>query len=163
MKERALKWVLRLLGIALAIGPLIIAIGMHDWDIKEAVLPSEAEIAQMQESVTGIFGGGITQNPFTPGDPIFSGTTVRMPMSFTSPLNIPVKITDISLKVIDQGVQVAQLHMEQEEVEVSARGTVNFTLIGSYTGDIPTDPQFTDMSITFEFYGLTAKMQIGSM
>ncbi len=51
--------------------------------------------------------------------------------------------------------------MEETELEIPANGTVNFTLIGPYTGTPLTDPQLTDMNITLEAYGVTLQMQVG--
>lgn len=163
MKERALKWVLRLLGIALLIGPILVAFSMNNWDLRQTVLPSESEMSQVSESVSGLFGGGISQNPFEWQDPIVTGTTIRLPVKFTSPFNAPIKITDISATVSDQGVQIAELRMEEDEVEVSAKGTANFTLAGSFSGMPPVSPQFSRLTGNFEMYGLTVQIQMSGM
>ncbi|MDI6884279.1 MAG: hypothetical protein QMD00_04020, partial [Hadesarchaea archaeon] len=66
MGERALGWGLRLLGLFLMIGPFIIALGSHNWDIQAAVLPSEAELGQVRETLSGILGGGgFSENTLT--------------------------------------------------------------------------------------------------
>jgi hypothetical protein len=52
--------------------------------------------------------------------------------------------------------------MEEAEVDVPASGTVNFTLIGPYTGAPLTDPEPTDVNITFEVYGVTLQVQMGA-
>lgn len=51
MGERALVWGLRLLGIALFIGPFIAAFAVHDWDLQAAVMPSQAEMDEVKERV----------------------------------------------------------------------------------------------------------------
>jgi hypothetical protein len=155
MGERALKWGLRLLGIALAIGPLLIALGTHNWDIKAAVLPSENEINEIENSVTGIFGGGPSENTIHYSILPPSDSNIRVSVQFTSPFNIPIKIKDVSASVSDQGVNIAQVHMQEDEVEVPAKATVNFTLVGPYTGGLPTNPQLSGANITFELYGVT--------
>jgi hypothetical protein len=160
VKEGALKWGLRLLGIALFVGPFIAAFAMHNWNIAEAVLPSENEIKQIEESVTGLIGEGPSENTFSPGSPTIAGNTVRIPILFTSPLNIPIKIKDVSASVSDQGVNIAQVQMEESEVEVPARATRNFTLVGTYTGGLPTNPQLSEVDITLECYGVTIQAQI---
>lgn len=161
MGERALGWGLKLLGIALFVGPFIAAFAVHNWDFQATVMPSQEEMDELEETLSGLFGEGFSEDTFTLGTPTFSGNTIRIPVGFTSPLNLPVKITDLSFTISDQGVELAQVEMEETEVEIPANGTVNFTLTGSYTGTPPTDPQPTDMNITFEAYGVTLQMQVG--
>lgn len=121
-------------------------------------MPSQEEMDEITETISGLFGEGFSEDTFTLGTPTFSGNTIRIPVGFTSPLDLPVKITDLSFTISDQGVEV---EMEETEVEIPANGTVNFTLTGSYTGTPPTDPQLTDMNITFEMYGVTLQVQMG--
>lgn len=161
MGERALGWGLRLLGIALFIGPFIAAFTAHDWDLQAAVVPSQAEMDDVKERLSGlVVEEGFSEDPFTLETPIFSNDTVRMAVEFTSPLKIPIKITDLSATISDQGLQVAQVQMEEAEVDVPANGTANFTLVGSYTGVPPTDPEPTYVNITFELYGITLQLQM---
>lgn len=162
MGERALGWGLMLLGIALFIGPFIAAFAAHNWGLQAAVMPSQAEMDGVREMLGGLFDEGVSEDPFTFGDPTYSDTTIRVTVGFTSPLKLPMKITDLSVSISDRGVQVAQLQMEEAEVDVPAGGTVNFTLIGSYTGAPLTDPEPTDMNITFEVYGVTLQVQMGA-
>ncbi|MQY68082.1 MAG: hypothetical protein GH150_01675 [Hadesarchaea archaeon] len=161
MGERALGWGLKLLGIALFVGPFIAAFAVHNWDLKATVMPSQEEMDEITETISGLFGEGFSEDTFTIGTPTSSGNTIRIPVGFTSPIDLPIKITDISFAISDQGVEVAQVEMEETEVEIPANGTVNFTLIGSYAGALPTDPQPTDMNITFEAYGVTLQVQMG--
>lgn len=160
MGERALAWGLRLLGIALTIGPLLIALGAHDWDIKAAVVPSEAEIKGVEESVKGVFGEGFSENTFSISSPTVTGNTVKVSVQFTSPFNIPIKFKDLSASVSDQGREIARVQMQEDEVEVPAGATVNFTLVGTYTGAQPTNPQLSSADITFEFYGVTIQARM---
>jgi len=153
-----LRWGLRLLGLALLIGPILIAFGMHNWDIKETVLPSQDDIDQVTGQVTGMFSGGFSQDTLTIGTPSISGSDVRVPVTFRSPLNVPIKVTDISVTVVDQGATLGQLHLEDGALEIPAGGTVSFALVGTYTGTIPSDPQLGEMSITLEVYGVTAQI-----
>ena len=159
MRDGALKWGLRLLGIALTIGPLLIALGAHNWDIKAAVLPSDAEIKEIGDSVKGIFGGGFSENTFSIGSPTIVGNTVRVSVSFTSPFNIPIKIENVSASVSDQGVEIAQVQLANE-VEVPAMATRTLQLVGNYTGGVPTNPQPSSIDMTFEFYGVTVLAHI---
>ena len=158
MGERALGWGLRLLGIALFIGPFIAAFAVHNWDFKAALIPSQAEIDEVKGMLSGLFGEGFSPPNILGYENI--GTTIRVTAEFTSPLKLPIKITDVFASISDQGVQVAQVQMEEAEVEVPANGTKSFTLVGSYTGGPLIDPQPTDMSMTFEFYGVTMQLQM---
>ena len=161
MGERVLGWGLRLLGIALFIGPFIAAFAAHDWDIQAAVVPSQAEMDEVNDRLSGlVVEEGFSEDPLTFGDPTYSDTTIRVTVGFTSPLKIPIKITDLSASMSDQGVQVAQVQMEEAEIDVPANGTANFTLVGSYTGIPPTNPEPTDVNITFELYGVTLQLQM---
>lgn len=163
MGERVLGWGLRLLGIALFIGPFVAAFSAHDWDLQAAVMPSQAEMDEVNERLSGlVFEEGFSEDPFTLGTPEFSNNTVSVTVEFTSPLKIPIKITDLSASISDQGVQVAQVQMEEAEVDVPANGTANFTLVGSYSGTFPTNPEPTDVNITFELYGVTVQVQMGA-
>jgi len=160
--ERALGWGLKLLGIALFVGPFIAAFAVHNWDLQATVMPSQEEMDELKEMLSGLFGGGFSEDTFTLENPTYSGGKIRIPVRFTSPLNLPIKITDISLTISDQGVEVAQVEMEETEIEIPANGTVNFTLIGPYTGTLPTNPQPADVNITLEAYGVTLQMQVGA-
>jgi len=161
MGERALSWGLRLLGIALFIGPFIAAFAAHNWDFQAAVVPSQAEMDDVRERLSGlVVEEGFSEDPFIFETPIFSNNTVRMEVRFTSPLKIPIKITDLSATISDHGLQVAQVQMEEAEVDVPANGAENFTLVGFYNGDNLTDPEPTDLNITFELYGVTLQLQM---
>jgi len=163
MGERVLGWGLRLLGIALFIGPFIAAFAAHDWDIQAAVIPSQAEMDEVNERISGlVVEEGFSEDPFTLGTPKFSNNTVSVTVEFTSPLKIPIKITDLSASISGQGWQGAQVQMEEAEVDVPANGTANFTLVGSYTGDPLTNPEPPDVNITFELYGVTLQVQMGA-
>ena len=60
MRDGALKWGLRLLGLALVIAPILIAFSMNDWDIRNTLLPSNEEMVQIQERMTELFDGGLS-------------------------------------------------------------------------------------------------------
>lgn len=158
MRDGALKWGLRLLGLALTIGPILIAFGMHNWDIKETVLPSQEDINQVTGQIAGVFGGGFSKDTLTFGDNVISDNNVTVPATFRSPFKVPVRVTSFSVLVMDQGVQIATLHLEGGAVEVPANGTVNFNLVGSYSGGAVTDPRLANLSVTFEIYGVTVQM-----
>ncbi len=161
MGERALGWGLKLLGIALFIGPFIAAFAAHNWDLQAAVVPSQAEMDEVNERVSGlVVEEGFSEDPFTLGTPKFSNNTVSVTVEFTSPLKIPIKITDLSASISGQGGQGAQVQMEEAEVDVPANGTANFTLVGPYSGTPPTNPEPTGVNITFELYGVTLQVQI---
>lgn len=158
MGERALGWGLKLLGIALFIGPFIAAFAAHDWDIQAAVVPSQAEMDEVNERVTGlVVEEGFSEDPLTFDNLDYRDDTISVPARFTSPFKVPIKITNLSATISDQGIQV---QMEEEEVDVPANGTGNFTLVGSYTGGPITNPEPTDVNITFELYGVTLQIQM---
>ncbi len=141
-------------------GPFLAAFAIHNWDLQATVMPSQEEMNDLEETVSGLFGGGFSENTFTLENPTYSGGMIQIHVRFTSPLNLPIKITNISITVSDQGLVVAHVEMEETEVEISANEPVNFTLIGSYTGTPLVDPQFTDMDITLEAYGVTLQLQM---
>jgi len=155
MRDGALKWSLRLLGIALVVVPILMALAAHGWDVKEAVLPSEEEISQVTERVSGIFGGGFSKDTITFGDPVVSGSRITVLVTFRSPLKVPMKITDFSVTVSDVGAQPIQLQMQESEVEIPANGAATFTLVGTVPAMPPQNPQMTGISCTFEVYGVS--------
>ncbi len=177
MKEGALKWSLRLLGILLFIAPFLIALGMHNWDIQAAVMPSEAEMGQIQDSIGGIFSGTPIED-FTFSNLTYDINTgsISMDVSFKSNIDLSLTITDFSGNMTcgdHPGVVLAQIQMEEESVEVLANGTANITIVGQPTtegiqhimnvhgGDISTiTPGFENASITIEFYGLSIQIQM---
>lgn len=158
MKEGALKWGLRLLSISLMIGPLIAAFAVHNWDVKEAVMGG-TDMEEIGKSVESIIGK-VSENMFVVGSPTTSGNTIRIPIQFTSPAKFTITIKEITATVSDQGTEIGQVHLEEDEVEVPARGTVNFTLVGTYSGVPPTHPQLSEVEITLEAYGVTIQAQI---
>ena len=158
--ERILSWSLKLLGIILFIAPFIAALAMHNWDIQAAVLPSQAEMGEIQDSVQEILGKGFSENTLSVGSPTYVDTTIRIPVQFASPFNIPVKIKDFSGSVTDMGAVVGHVWMEETEVEIPPNETVNFMLVGTYTGGVPANPQLSKANVTFEFYGVTIQVHV---
>jgi len=176
MRDGALKWGLRLLGIALTIGPLLIALGTHNWDIKAAVLPSEAEIKEIEDSVKGIFGGGPSENTLSIGSPTPTGNnTFRVSITFASPFNIPIKITDFSGYVAcgdHPSVRLGQVSMQDDNVEIPPQGTRTITVIGTLTtggiqhladfhsGSLPSSIRPENMNVVFDIYGVSVQVRI---
>jgi len=161
MRDGALKWGLRLLEIVLFVSPFLIAFGTHNWDIKAAVLPSDAEMEQIKEDVTGtLFGGGSAGAPnltFTPPSPPY-GQEITIPVTFKSPFQFSMRITDISGRV-SFGADTYQLRLEDETVYIGTLENKNFNVIAEKT----TESGVENVVITFEFYGLTVQQQIGAM
>ncbi|MGC8817469.1 MAG: hypothetical protein ACP5PX_06695 [Candidatus Hadarchaeum sp.] len=155
MRDGALKWALRLLGIALVVVPIILAFSANGWDLKKALLPSEQELSQVSEGVGDIFGGGFSEETMSMGQPVISGSSVRVPVTFKSPFKVPIKLKEVNLTVSGQGMPPIQLQMEEEELEIPANGSVNFTLVGTIPGSPPSNPQITAVNVTFEIYGVT--------
>ncbi len=159
MRDGALKWALRLLGLALAIGPILIAFSMNNWDLRATVLPSDQELGQVQDQLTqSVFGGGISEDTLTYGSPITSGNNVTVPITFRSPLNISGTILSFDVGIDDQGIRVAELHLQDGPVHVPANGTVEFDLAGTYQGEMPANPQIGSLTVTFEVYGVTVRI-----
>lgn len=48
-----------------------------------------------------------------------------------------------------------QLQMEEDELEIPAKGTAVFTLVGAIPAAPPSNPRMTAVSIAFEIYGIT--------
>jgi hypothetical protein len=159
-KDTLLKLGLMLLGLFLALGPLLISLGTHNWNIMAAVMPSDAEIQQTTDMVTGLFDtNAVSENMFSIGIPTIQGSTIQIPAQFNSPFNIPITIKELTASVSDQGVTIAQVQTAGA-VEIPARGSANITLVGTYTGAVPTDPQFVGGNITFGFYGIDVQVQM---
>lgn len=155
MGERALKWGLRLIGIALTLGPILIALGARGWDVKAAVMPTESEIREMEEAVRGILGGELSENNITFESPVYSDGTARAAVHFTSPFKVSVILKEFSGKLYDGEIPIGDINMEEEEVEVPPGGTVTFHLVANFSGGPPSNPRPQPTSITFELYGLT--------
>ena len=176
MGERALGWGLRLLGLALVIGPFIVALGMHNWDIQAAVLPGEAEINEIKGSLSGIFGGMPIEN-FTISNPTYDINTslITANIGFRSNMNLSITITDISGYATcgeHQGIRLGSISMQEQSVVVPARGNASLTATGTITvdgalhiatvhgGNLPANIGIENASITLEFYGLSVRIQM---
>lgn len=173
MGERALSWGLRLLGIALFVGPFIAAFAVHNWDLQAAVMPSQEEISGVKDVLEGMFDGEFSENAFTVSSPTPYGVDgISMTVNLVSPFNRDVKITDISggVSCKQHGVLLAYVQMDEQEVDLPANGTATFTLAGMLTpegnqhivnvhgGSLP-DVTPTDMSFELEFYGVTVRVE----
>jgi len=156
MGERALKWGLRLLGIALTLGPILIALGTRGWDIKAAVLPTESEIREVEDIISGVLGGdGFSESTMQIEDPLISGSMVSATVHLTSPLNVSMILKEFSGEIYDGDVRIGEINMEEEEVEIPPGGTVTFHLVGEFSGDPPQNPRVCIASIEFDVYGVT--------
>jgi hypothetical protein len=151
--ERALGWGLKLLGIALFVGPFIAAFAAHDWDLRAAVMPSEEEMAEVQEALTGLFGRGVGNILTFGGIPPDAGQSFTVPVTFNSPFKFPVTITDLS-----GGISVAnntyRLRMERESEDVPKLENKTFNVIGVLTTE-----DAGEIVLTFEGYGLTVRLR----
>jgi hypothetical protein len=164
-KDTALRLGLMLLGILLSLGPLLIALGTHNWNIMAAVMPSDAELQQTTDMVTGLVDNtGFSANTFSIGLPTIQGNTLRVPTQFTSPFKIPITLKSLTVSVSDQGATIAQLQTEGS-VEIPASGTASITFVGTYTGTtLPTNPQISGVdNMTIEVYGITISAQLSSI
>lgn len=158
MGERTLKWGLRLLGVALFLGPIFISLGVNNWDPKAAVLPSQAELDQVTDAIKGVLGGGFSSDTLTLGSPSIVGNQVSLPMVFKSPFNIPVKIRSFSVSFqVDS--QLVTLVMKESLVEVPAGGVVSFTLVGTYSGPLNVEPKFSEFAMNLEVLGIQVELK----
>jgi len=167
MGERALGWGLRLLSIALWVGPLIAALGIHGWDIRAAVMPSQAEIGEITERFQGLFGEGSMEVTSSTLD----GATITTTVKFTSPFNFRVEVTDVSGSIFCQmhNVRLASAGMEGDRVTIQPRGEAILALVGTLTpegsqhiskvhgGALPAALGFTG-SLQAESYGVTMRI-----
>lgn len=162
MRDGALKWSLRLLGIALVVVPIIVALSAKNWDVKAAVLPSEQELNQISGSVGEIFGEGFSEDTMILGQPTFDANQISIPVIFNSPFKVPIELKELTLTVSDQGMQIIQLQMEEDELEIPANGTVTFTLVGAVPAAHPSNFEVRTISVVFEIYGITISFTQGS-
>lgn len=178
MREGALKWTLRLIGILLMVGPFLVALGMHNWNIVEAVVPSQAEMSQVQNALTGILGGGFSSETITIENYNFDMTSISATVRFNSPFTVPVKISGFSgyLSCGDHpGTKLAQVSMQGGSVTIPENGSGTFTIVGqpttegiqhiidSHLGSFPNNVSFENVSAGIEIYGLTITIQVSSM
>ena len=99
MGERALGCGLRLLGIALAIGPFIAALKTHNWEIKAAVLPSEEEISGLTDRLQGLGGGFFNFKDTEFVDSKRIGDNLEITVRFTSTVGFDLEINEFSSKL----------------------------------------------------------------
>ncbi len=160
MRDGALKWGLRLLGLLLFIGPILVAFSMNGWDLRETVLPSNEEIGLIQNQLnSAVFSRGFSADMITYGTPVINGNNVSVDLTFRSPLNVDATILSFDVGVNDQGLRVGELHLQDGAVMVPANGTVKFTLAGTYSSGALVDPQADSISVLFEVYGVTIQLQ----
>ena len=124
----------------------------------------------------GLFSGGSLENMLTMETSTLDGSTIRTTVKFTSPFNLPIKITDISGGVAcEHGTRLASVQMEEAEVEVQPQGEATLTLVGTLTqeatqhvtdvhgGTLPDTLTPTNISFQAEFYGVTLRLSIGTL
>ena len=99
MGERALGWGLRLLGIALIIGPFIVALGTHNWDPKAAMLPSEEEISGLTDMLEGLRGEEFFFKYTELVDKRIVGDNLEITVRFTSTIGFDLEIDEFSSKL----------------------------------------------------------------
>jgi hypothetical protein len=143
------------------IGPFIAVFAVHNWDVRAALLPSENDTKEIEESLKSVMGEP-SENMFSIGSAVITGNTIRVSIQFTSPAKIPITIKEITATISDQGVEIGQAQMEEDEVEVPPGATVNFTLVGTYSGAPPTNPQLSKAVIKLECYGVTVQAQLSA-
>lgn len=150
MKEGALRWGLRILGISLAIGPILIVLGMHNFDIQAAFMPSEEDTAELTDSMSELvdvqgMGSLLTVGAYQP-----SGDGAIVEVTFNSPFEENVTVTDASGRV-NTGFGVYQLRLEDDNVPIRGLESKDFNIIG----ETSTGGDLEPLSVTFEVYGVS--------
>ena len=165
MGERALGWGLRLLGIALAIGPFIVALGTHNWDIKAAVLPSEEEMSGLTDRFQGLRGGFFKDMEFV-DNRIVGDNFLEITVRFTSTIGFDLEINEFSSKLTcaleTPHAYLATVNLKAPvTIESYSLGelilTANITqavthYLASHAGEIPT---INFENFSFQIYGIT--------
>ncbi len=162
MKEGALKWSLKILGIALAVGPILAVMAMYNFDIQAAFFPSDEEIAAVQNNLTGLFDTEGASDMFNVGTPSINGNTLSIPIAIESPFQMPITIKSFSASMSEGGSTVVQVSMVESDVTIAAGGSANITLSGQFTGDIPVNPTPSDISASIEVLGVTINVETSS-
>ena len=162
MKEGALKWGLRILGIALAVGPILTVMAMHNFDIQAAFLPSDEEMASVQNNLTGLFDMDDASDMFSMGTPSINGNNISIPIVIESPFQMPITIKSMSASMTDGGSTIAQVSMVESDVAVASGGSANINLAGQFTGGIPVNPTPSSVAASIEVLGVTIEMDTSS-
>lgn len=169
MGERALSWSLRLLSVALWVGPLIAAFAVHGWNIQAAVMPSQAEMNEITKRFQTLFGEGSLEIKSSTLD----GATITTTLEVTSPFNFRVEIVDISGSIFCavDNVRLASVRMEGDRVTLQPKGKASLTLTGTlipegsqhivnvHGGSLPAALTFTG-SFHAESYGVTIRYKL---
>jgi hypothetical protein len=158
-RETALSLGLRLLGISLVVFPLLIALGMHNWDIMEAVFDRRGldEIKARSENFENSFFNNLWKQLEN-----MEFRNITSPLRITKELTFPfsITITNLSLSVYDRGTDphtlFVILNMEEENVEFAPGETMTVSLIGSFSG-FPTGENnlyLKEVKVSFEKLGV---------
>jgi len=86
MGERALGWSLKLLEVALLVGPILIAFAAHGWDFGAVVMPSPNPMEKLRLETPQV---GQVGAPTKVGEYVWEATA-----SFTSPFDFAFSIED---------------------------------------------------------------------
>jgi hypothetical protein len=164
VKEGALKWGLRLLGIALFVGPFIAAFAMHNWNIVEAVLPSEAEMSGITERFEGLSGAPF-ENVELVGQQIV-GDNIELTIKFTSKIGFDLEIDEFSgnltcaletphayLSVVRLKEPVVVMANSQAEIHLTANVTQATAHYATY--HFGESPLVNIENLRFKIYGVT--------
>ena len=155
MGERALGWGLRLLEVALLLGPILVAFAVHGWDYKAVVTPSPNPLEKLRLETPEIEIGSLVK----------VNDALEATASLTSPFDFAFTIKSYSGEVFcvqgDHNVKIGSLRLK-EEVEFQPRAYGTFTIRMELIPDgwVHLGGHGFGAIITIEFRDVTMKVEI---
>ncbi|MHC1635637.1 MAG: hypothetical protein ACXQTS_03310 [Candidatus Methanospirareceae archaeon] len=150
-----LRGIIRVIPTIILIMCIVEAFATHDWDIKATIFPeSPMEMVKKFIPLEGITSGELLEiENFEISE---DGSKLMVKMTFRSPLNIPLRIEDLSGEVVVVG-GVYRVSLPQE-VEVLPGEVVDLELEGKF---LETGEPFPSPSVTESvFRNLRMKLNI---
>jgi len=157
MGERALGWGLRLLEVALLVGPILVAFAAHGWDFRAVVMlsPNPMEKLRLETPQVGQVG-----TPTKVGEYVWEVTA-----SFTSPFDFAFSIEDYSGEIFcvqgGDNIKVGSLRLK-EKVRFQPRASENLTIVMEFTptGRTHLEGHGWGASVEIEFRDVAMKVEI---
>lgn len=172
MNKRLLGIGLGLLTVALFLGPIAYAFYSNGWSVKETVSPSDEQISTIQNEIEGVLGGGsFSQDDFELVENEITSDYITLGFNLSSPFQFEVVLKEISFKIShrQEGVELATVDLESENISLEEGETKNITLSGETTEEgsdiiesstkrqILANLEMSEMSFEFEAAGITLK------